>query len=789
MFSPHLRFLFAFLFLGVVLTVGTPLHGQDKPDADAIKRKKTLELIEKAQEEYRVFFKQPETTIEYWAAIQFEMDLGKFDLAAYHLNGMLGKNPKVKVDPDDKVDADLVKLEQAEGMSAFLRLERVRQWSEHPPFQKEATENVDALIKRVTKAVDTHLSDPVRINNFIKQLVAPTPEERAFAFDQIARSRQRAVPYLVEALRVNNDKPLYRPVRETMLRMGPETVPVYLEVFKAQTKQDYGDTDLRMTLLDIIQQRGDKRVVPYLWHMSSAKAYPPPVRKKAKEVLASFLKVDVADLPPAKQVLTQMAERYYQKKAPVADDKAKKIKVWEWTGQAIVQRDRTPYEVEENLGPRYAREALDLDPSYQPAQVVMLNLMLERTYGNKVEQILMQPMPPKMQQLLTTLDADLIMRVLERGMEDRQIPVVLPVIQALGERGEFRAARPSSGQPRGLVRALYYPDRRVQFAAMKAMLRMPPSGTPAVASDRIVELSRRFLASDPNPKALIVYAPIGQEPAARQIAKDLGYEADVARKTHEAVEKGKASADYDLVILHHGMPGAEFPFVYTQLRKDFDLGGLPMIVVVEKSREKAVKKFVAKDAGVLVIPEEQFKAGDDFKKIVEEHFKKADIVKLTPAERKDFSRVSMDTLWRMAHGEIQGYNVLPALDVVKRQLRSPENALQALEILGRLPGKEIQYQLAAIATDPAQDAKVRLPAAIELNRHMQKNGVQLDKKQLADLKEAHKESAEGTPFRAQLNVTISMIARPTAPRTGADLLRFSPDAPAPAKEEKKDKDN
>src|ERR1035438_3220853 len=84
----------------------------------------------------------------------------------------------------------------------------------------------------------------------------------------------------------------------------------------------------------------------------------------------------------------------------------------------------------------------------------------------------------------------------------------------------------------------------------------------------------------------------------------------------------------------------------------------------------------------------------------------------TPAERKDFAKVSMDTLWRMARGEIQGYNVMPALDVIRRQLRSPDNALQALEILGRLPGKEIQYQLAAIATDPAQDAKVRLPAAI-----------------------------------------------------------------------------
>ena len=33
-------------------------------------------------------------------------------------------------------------------MSAFLRLRSVRQWSEHPPFHKEAVENVEVLIDR-----------------------------------------------------------------------------------------------------------------------------------------------------------------------------------------------------------------------------------------------------------------------------------------------------------------------------------------------------------------------------------------------------------------------------------------------------------------------------------------------------------------------------------------------------------------------------------------------------------------------------------------------------------------
>ena len=785
MFSPSLRFLFAFAILGAILIVRAPTHGQDKPDQAAIAKRKTLELLEKAKEEYRVFFKKPETAIEFWSAIKFEMDLGKFDLAGLHLKLLLEK-------PAKEVDADLVKLEQAEGISAFLRLKQVRKtdWSDHEPFQKEAVANVDVLIDRVTKAVETHLSDPARIQKFIKQLDATTPEERGYAYVQLARSRERAVPYLVEALRVNYGKPLFARLRETMLRMGPETVPVYLDVFKAHDDQDARDLELRPTLLDIIQKRDDERAVPYLWHLSAAKQYPETVRKKAKEVLASLLRLNVSDLPSARDSLTLLAERYYQHKVPFPV--GKDVLMWAWDGQKIrtPADELTPYNAERFFGERYAREALDLDPSYQPAQVVLLSLMLERTYRPKVQQILMEAQPPKLQQLLTTIDADLATRVLERGLEDRQISVVLPLIQALGERGDLRAARAGSGaQPRGIVRGLYYPDRRVQFAAMKAMLRMPPSTTPAVAAERIVDLSRRFLASQPNPKALVVYVPPGKEPAARQIAKDLGYEAEIARKTTEAIEKGNASADFDLVILHRGMPDAEFPFAYGQIRKDFDLGGLPMIVVVDKAREKAVKRFVAKDSGVAVITEDQFQPGDDLKNLVADHFKNAQVVKLTPAERLLFASTSMDTLWRMARGEIQGYNVMPALDVIKAQARSPEYGLPALEILGRVPGRDIQALLARIVGNPAEDVKtMRTPAVMELNRHMQKYGVQVDKKQVSDLKLAAREAAEGSVFRAQLNVTMSMISRISAPQTGTELFKFRPDAPAPPKEEKKNKD-
>jgi hypothetical protein len=147
----------------------------------------------------------------------------------------------------------------------------------------------------------------------------------------------------------------------------------------------------------------------------------------------------------------------------------------------------------------------------------------------------------------------------------------------------------------------------------------------------------------------------------------------------------------------------------------------------------------------------------------------------------------------MAKGEYRGYDISPAVNAVVDQIQNPELAVPALEILGRIPGKEIQYRLAGIVSEPKFD-KLRDAAVMELNRHIHANGLSLDKKQINDLKIAHKEAPKESFLRSQLNVTMSLVDRQNQARTGAELSSFRPDPQAPPmpmpkekeKEEKKD---
>src|SRR5437879_3448591 len=46
-----------------------------------------------ALDDYRQYFKKPETADEYWKAFQFEIDVGQYALAAKLLHGLVTKPP------------------------------------------------------------------------------------------------------------------------------------------------------------------------------------------------------------------------------------------------------------------------------------------------------------------------------------------------------------------------------------------------------------------------------------------------------------------------------------------------------------------------------------------------------------------------------------------------------------------------------------------------------------------------------------------------------------------------
>src|SRR5205823_6336101 len=135
---------------------------------------------------------------------------------------------------------------------------------------------------------------------------------------------------------------------------------------------------------------------------------------------------------------------------------------------------------------------------------------------------------------------DLVNQVLERALTENRLPVVLGSVRALGALAETRAVRPTGRGEPALVRALAYPDRRVQMAAAEAILHIPAAPSPAAAG-RVVDVLRRAAAIEAQPKAkptaLVGFADDATADAVAKAAQDIGFDVVKVRSGNEALQR------------------------------------------------------------------------------------------------------------------------------------------------------------------------------------------------------------------------------------------------------------
>jgi hypothetical protein len=808
------RFVFASLSLCLFVYLSPQALAQDQePERKDVKVEQSKEafqkLLQKAQEEYRTFFREPKTAMEFWAALTYEIQVGKFDLAAYHLDKLLKL-------PEKEADEDLLRIEDSEGMRAFLRLKLIREWSKDAEIEAQAHKNVDVVIDRVLAALDKYLGNRERIQGLIDALFDKTPEVRGFALYQLKRSKHRAAPLLAEALRKGTPEE-QRVLKQAMANLDPEIMPPLFELYRARDAKDAEDVPFRLNLLWLAKTRLDKRVIPYLWHISASSMYPKVVRDEATDTLAYLLDTRPGLLPLAKAALTEVAEKYYQYKVRFPDavevaegDKGGKplvvpaYKKWPLTDDGRLKETPDVLKADEarrELGLLFARQALELDPSYQPAQAVYLALLLEKEFAGKpyeaqLDKLLTEPPSPAVRQLLAKIDVDLLATALERAIADQNYAVALPLIEAAGERGEVRLAQPSSGGSQSpLVRLLYFPDRRVQFAAARALLRLPTSQSP-VASTRVVEVLRRSLVPDLAPRVLIIYAKDERAAQLRAAAKEAGYESDVTMSAKDALELLHNSAASDVIILNNGVSISDLPFALTQLRADQDAGRLPLLLIASQAKDADMALVAERTRNAFVLPEAAALKGPELKHRIDEAIK----LSVTPEplrkasgdqpawlqyelarvkgqavseqEKKRFAREALDWFAQMARGEIPGYDLQPARNALLQALNNEETAVQALRIIARYSNVDAQQRLAAILLDGKRE-KLHVVAAQELARHIQKNGLVLTPDQIGQLQKLEQATDVASPLRTELATVIGAM-RTTPQTTGSRLLNYTP---------------
>src|SRR5262249_47811878 len=155
--------------------------------------------------------------------------------------------------------------------------------------------------------------------------------------------------------------------------------------------------------------------------------------------------------------------------------------------------------------------------------------------------------------------------------------------------------------------------RRVQYAAARALLKLPSSQSP-VASARVVEVLRRFLAAEPAPKVLIAFAKDARAAELRKVTEDAGFKAQMAANTKDALLKLRASAEYDAILVDDSMPCGEIPFVLSQLRGDQDTGRLPLLLITPPELKAELAKMIERLPNTFLLDAVWAKNAEELKK-------------------------------------------------------------------------------------------------------------------------------------------------------------------------------
>jgi CheY-like chemotaxis protein len=705
----------------------------------------TLALSAIAQDS-RQYYKPPESPAEFWGAMNHEIELGQYKVAAAYLKGFLDKKPS---------DDELLKIQQSEGSSAFTRLLTI------PEMKAEA----GPLVERLDALVQQALNNRPRLDKLIANLAA-SPEERDYSLAQLRRSGAAAMPALIDTLiRSGASTDLHGAILSALPLLDSAIVPPLIAAL------DVDDPAIRAELIDVIRKRGENRAAPALFYLSAGNQ-PDYVRAKALETLALFFGVKPDQLPPAHVALTENANRYYEHKVEFPD--AAKVIVWMWDGKQLVSQALTASQAEEYYGVRSARRALELDPNYGPAQVVYLSLVVDKAMERKGLSEPLAKGSPAVKDLLTSVNPDLIVAVLKRAMHEKRLPVVLAAVRALGELDYANAARPSGEGAPILAKALYYPDRRVAIAAADALLRVPGLGHPPAAA-RVVEIMRRTALMDGAPKALVAYNNRRLSEQVAAAVREAGYEPVEVPTGRAAILRLNQAADIDVVLIDAAIPDPPLPYLLGQLRADVNSGGLPILVAAPPDQVDRLNRVIERPSNVAIIP--QTRVGETIKRDFAAQIAAASGQALTEAEKKDNAARAMEWIARLARGEGSGYDVRPATGAVLNALHSKELAGFAIEAAGRLPGQDVQRALAAAVLDPGRPESLRSAAAVELVRHLQTFGMLLTTGQVQNLEKLY---AGLTEPKLKGNVALVMGAlRPDSRLTTERLRKYQPTFAAP----------
>jgi CheY-like chemotaxis protein len=603
----------------------------------------------------------------YLSAILSLVDLGRPELAAPILRELVALNL------DDQQKASLV---NKFGSRRFLQLARVTALAPSAQQFAEACMNAAA----------TQARDPQRLAKLIDDLNSPSATARNAARFDLAAAGEPGVVATLEALARETDPERRTAIAAAVVAMDPSAVDPLLGMLATT------DSALRHDVIRILKAMHVTLARPFIAAASSS-----------------------AD---AGRLLDEAIDRNKRGMRSFATDENDTVALWHWD-DATKKLSSTRYPIDEAQTIWAARLALEYAKLRPNDRLVVCQALV---LGLEADGLIGGPPSPDMEKLLSASDGAMLNMVLGAAM-NHDLPLAAATVAAvIGQRGDASSLFTSAPTPAPLADALTYPNRRVRFAALQAIMALDPK-TSFPGASRVPE-TLGYFATGASQRRAVVAMPVADD--ATTLAgrlNGLGIEADPATRGGQAVAAAWQSADLEIVLVDVDIDRPGIRDVLYALRSEPATGQVPIGLLATKSRLDAAQRIAGQHEHVIAFPRPQSDAA--LNELIARLQAISDRDPATPDERAEMAGAALDWLGRLLARDHTFYDLRRQAPVVQAALYLPKFSARSAKALALLGTPASQRALVDFASHQSVPIDARNAAARAFAESVERHGILL----------------------------------------------------------------
>jgi CheY-like chemotaxis protein len=608
-----------------------------------------------------------EEPADYFQAVSWLIELGRPELA---------KPILAELTALPLTDAQRAALVEKFGSQAMLQLARA------PQLAPAGGQFAAACMA----AADAATRDSQRIAALVAQLTDPSTEVRHAARVDLAAAGQVGANATLEALARESNRQRRAALVSAAAQMGPLVAKPLLAML------DTRDPALRGIVIGLLKHLQVSQAIPLLPASAAA----------------------------AEQALNDAIARYSADTQPFTTDAQNQVELWNWD-DADKKLNARRYSADEartiwlaHLSGRLRR--VRPDNSTYRRQALVLELEAAALTDVTADRLL-------------AVDAAMLNDALANALDANYPRAAVAVIDQLGKHGDASVLFTANAQPSPLADALASPNRRVRFAALRAIMAIDPK-SPYPGSSRVPK-ALAYFAGGTGERRGIVAAPTAaraSDLAGKLAAHSLA--ADGFNRGRDAVEISRNSADLELVLIDMDILVPDARQVVYDLRVHPATGEVPIALLAADGRLAAAQRIASQHDRVIAVSRPN--TPEALAPIVARLQALADRDPVTPDQRAAEAVEATAWIAQLLAADRRFYalrRVELVLEFAVYQPNSNKSAIAALVTLGTPASQRALVNLASQITLPAAS---RAAAAIAFAESVKSHGVLLTADEIID---------------------------------------------------------